>query len=226
MIRTRSILWGIALIAVGLLWGLNILGIIEFHLLFDGWWTLFIIVPCLIDLFTGTEKTASLIGLVIGVLLLLSCQNLFSFRILWKLLVPFIIVVIGLRLIFKDFFRKKTNQIIKQIEAKGNFKEYNAVFSGQNLCFDGEIFEGAKLNSIFGGIKCDLRKAVIEKDTVIETFNIFGGSDILLPDNVNIKITSDSIFGGVSNKKACFVNESAPTVYIKASCIFGGVDIK
>lgn len=226
MKRTRNILWGIVLIAIGVIWGLDVLNIIDFTLFFDGWWTLFIIVPSLIDLFTGREKTGSFIGLVIGVVLFLACQDFVSFKIIWKLLIPFIIVVLGVRLIFRDTFRKKELAVFKQVHESGSYKEYSAVFSDQNLDFNNEPFEGAKLTAVFGGIKCDLRKAVLSNDAYVEIESIFGGVDLLLPDNVNVKITSDSVFGGVTNKKASANKENLPTVYVKAACIFGGADIK
>ena len=90
--------------------------------------------------------------------------------------------------------------------------------------YDGEVFEGAELTAVFGGIKCDLRNAVIDKDCAIQVSAIFGGIDILVPDNVNVKVSSNSIFGGVSNKTA--VCQNAPTIYISGTCMFGGVDIK
>ena len=55
---------------------------------------------------------------------------------------------------------------------------------------------------------------------------VFGGIDILVPDNVNVKVSSNSIFGGVSEKKHNPDNAGAVTLYINATCIFGGVDIK
>ena len=54
----------------------------------------------------------------------------------------------------------------------------------------------------------------------------FGGIDIFLPDNVNVKVKSSAIFGGVSDKKKRPHIEGAKTVYINADTAFGGVDIK
>ena len=55
--------------------------------------------------------------------------------------------------------------------------------------------------------------------------SIFGGIDIIVPKDVNIKVTSTSIFGGVENKvKNNTTNKK--TIYINATCLFGGVDIK
>ena len=90
--------------------------------------------------------------------------------------------------------------------------------------FDGEIFESAELTAIFGGIECDLRRAVIEQDCAINVCAVFGGIDILVPDNVNVKLSATSIFGGSSNKKAS--QKDAPTLYINGLCMFGGVEVK
>ena len=45
MKKFRNILWGLVLIILGLIFGGNALGITDINLFFDGWWTLFIIVP-------------------------------------------------------------------------------------------------------------------------------------------------------------------------------------
>ena len=72
-------------------------------------------------------------------------------------------------------------------------------------------------------MECDLRNAIIEKDEVIKATAIFGGIDILVPDNVNVKVDSNSIFGSVDNKTKAHTD--APTLYISAICLFGGIDI-
>lgn len=58
-----KILWGIVLIVLGIGIGLNALDIISINFFFKGWWTLFIIIPCLIDLFNsnGDSKTGDLV---------------------------------------------------------------------------------------------------------------------------------------------------------------------
>ena len=43
MKKIESILWGLVLIVVGVIIGLNTMGITNINIFFDGWWTLFII---------------------------------------------------------------------------------------------------------------------------------------------------------------------------------------
>ena len=99
MKKLSSVLWGIVLIAAGVIWALNEFNITNIDVFFDGWWTLFIIIPCISGLFTEREKTGNIIGIAIGVFLLLCCQDVLSFSTLWELLVPAIVVVIGLKML-------------------------------------------------------------------------------------------------------------------------------
>ena len=226
MNNIKNILWGIILVIIGVIIGLNTIGITDIDIFFDGWWTLVIIVPCFIGLFTNKDKTGNIIGLLVGVILLLGMQNIIDFNLIWKLLLPSIIVIIGLSLIFKNTFNSKINNEIKKLNNKNTKdNEYCATYSGQRIDFPNEEFKGATLNSVFGSITCDLREAKIKEDVVINASSVFGGIDIIVPDDVNIKIKSNSIFGGVNNKKKN--NEDKKyTIYVNASCLFGGVDIK
>lgn len=226
MKKINSILWGIVIICIGVIIALNSLGLIEFDVFFDGWWTLLIIVPCAIGFFTERDKTGNLIGLIIGVCLLLCCQDVLSFGILWKLLVPAIIIIIGVKIIVSAILEKKANEIIVQMKKNGNnSKSGFAAFSGCNMNFDGEIFEGAELSAVFGGVKCDLRNAVFESDCAIQATAVFGGIDILVPSNVNVKINGTSLFGGISDKAEHDKN-STITLYVNGTSIFGGIDVK
>ena len=72
----------------------------------------------------------------------------------------------------------------------------------------------------------NLKEATINKDQIINVNAIFGGVDIIVPQNVNIKVKSTPIFGGTSNKVKTVFNENLPTIYINSVTMFGGVDIK
>ena len=202
MKKFENILWGIAFIVVGLILAGNAIGITNIDIFFDGWWTLFIIVPCFIGLFNDSDKTGNVIGLVIGGALLLACQGLLNFEMVWKLVVPVALVIIGVSIIFKDSIHGKINSEISKInKSQKDIPSYCATFSEQNANFENEEFKGADLTSIFGGV------------------------EIYVPSNVKVKIKSTPIFGGVTDKSV-HNQESEHTIYINSTCIFGGVDIK
>lgn len=224
----KNMLWGIIFILIGIIIGLNSFGLTNISIFFDGWWTLFIIVPCLLDLFNEEEdKTGNGIGLGTGILLFLGCQDFIDFSILWKLFVPFILVFIGVSFIFKDNKNRKLRDVILNKKTKSmDIQEVYATFSAQKLNYQDEEFTGCDLNAIFGAVECDLRGSVISGDTIIRTTSIFGGIDIFVPDDVVVKVTSNSVFGGVTNKLKSVSKEGKKTIYIQATCIFGGVEIK
>ena len=129
-------------------------------------------------------------------------------------------------LIFKDVFNKDLKTAKKQYAQSPNRSgEHLALFSGQELDFSGQVFYGADLSAVFGGIKCDLRNAAIADTAVINVCSVFGGIDILLPENVCVKKSSISIFGGITDKRVFNKTNNSATVYITGNCVFGGVDI-
>ena len=225
MNKISNILWGIVFVVMGVIFGLNALEITNINIFFDGWWTLFIIVPCFIGLFKEEEKTGDLIGLIIGICLLLGCLDFISFALVWKLLIPTVLVMIGLSFIFKDVFHSKVKKEIKKLN-KNDIKEYCAVFAVQDVDFSGEEFTGCSLSAVFGGVKCDLRKAKIKEDVVINASAIFGGITILVPEDMQVKISSTPIFGGVSDERKNKNDNSKVIIYINATSMFGGVEIK
>ncbi len=225
MNKFSNFLWGLVLVVIGLILGTNALGLTNINLFFRGWWTLFIIVPCFIGLFKQTGKWASFIGLLIGIFLLLAAQGLVSFDVILKLIVPIVLVGTGLGIMFNGIITSSINKKIKSVDKNG-LESYTATFAEQKIDKANEEFKGANLDAVFGGITLNLQKAIISEDRVINASSIFGGITILVPNNVNVKVKSTPIFGGVENKIANNRAENAPTIYVSAFSMFGGVNIK
>ncbi len=220
-----KILWGFVLIGIGIIIGLNSLEITNINLFFNGWWTLFIIVPCLIGLFDNeNSKTGNVIGLLIGIALLCGTRNIFPIEWIAKLIFPTILIFIGLSFIFKSKFEKNISDKFKK-ETKNGLENIIATFSEQKVNKEKEHFKGANLDAVFGGVTLDLRDADLEEETLIEANSIFGGITIIVPKDVNVKVKSTSIFGGVSNKIKN-KEDNKKVIYISCVCLFGGLDIK
>lgn len=218
MKKISTVIVGIVFIIVGVIVGLNSFGITNINIFFDGWWTLFIIIPAINGLVTDEEKTGSIIWLIIGITLLLGCQDLISFDILWKLTLPVILVFIGLSIMF--------NNNGKKISKNTDDNEYCACFSGQTIKFDGKDFKGTKVNAIFGGITIDLTNAKVKDGAVIDATAVFGGVTILISEDLKVEIKSTSVFGGVSDKTKNKEKKDKVTLHVNGCSIFGGVDIK
>lgn len=234
MKKTKSILWGLVVIALGVLWGLKEAHIIDRSIFFDGWWTLFIIVPCFIGLFTSENKGGSAAGLAVGVLLLVNCYyDIWQYK---AFILPAVVVVAGIAIVINNLVPKKTDA--PEIpQNNGNYvpapeapvqqsnAEYYASFSGENYRFDNG-FAGGKFVASFGGIKVDIRNSDIVDNCVITTNATFGGVDIYVPNDVRVIVKSNSIFGGTSDKSNKNLPPDAKTIFVNATNLFGGTDIK
>lgn len=222
---SRKNVWGILLILLGTILGLNALEITNIDIFFDGWWTLLIIIPSISGLLEKEEdKKENIIGIIIGLCLLLACQGILNLDLMIKLIIPFIFITMGVSFLFGEKNKEKITEKMKEMN-KENSENIISTFSEQKINKENETFKGGNLDAIFGGITLDLRKANLEKETWIKVSCIFGGIDILLPDDVKVKVKATPIFGGVTNKLRNH-KENKKTVYIDAFCMFGGVDIK
>lgn len=230
MKNVKPIIWGIAIIALGVIFGGNALGLFELNVFFDGWWTLFIIVPSAIGLIAEKEKLSSLGFLAAGVILLLAAQNVFSYDTAWKIILAVVLMLIGIGIIVKNVFHNKNDkEVEKKIHELENGKVMDAqvaVFSGSERVYNDETFGGSNLVAVFGGVDLDLRKAKFTKDMVIKAFCLFGGIDIKVPEDVQIKIKSGFIFGGASDERKGDASKSKYTIYLDAAGGFGGISIK
>lgn len=291
--NTSNYLWGSILILIGFLLAGRALNWFDFNIFFDGWWSLFIIVPCFIGLFRNEgEKTSNLIGLCIGVFLLLAAQSFIQWRMFWPLCLAAILVVVGFKMLLPSREKKKdykdyrdsnyqnysnynyssqndnqqSSQSSEQKEQQGstsNGYSYTytsqtdgstnqnntnngyqnayqnarqngapfactAIFGGRELRFDNEVFTGAVLSAVLGGIEIDLRNAIIRENVVIEAKAVLGGIDIFVPNYVRVVVNCSPILGGVDNKTITPVgaNEQTITIYLNATCVLGGIDVK
>lgn len=223
---------GLALIAAGVLWILNILGVLCFEFSTRGWWTLFIIIPCLCALFSDNDKVGPCIGLGIGVLLLLAARDIIDWSMMWQMALAVIVIGLGVQLLFinssnSGCCHKSKVYDYKTISREGkDIRSVTSSFGKQYLSFSGEKFDGAEVDSSFGALTLDLRGAIVEGETFIDLNVSFSGVTIIVPDGMAVKVAVTSGFGGVSDNRRLRVQEGSPVVILTGSVGFGGVEIK
>lgn len=205
-------LLGVLIVLIGIIFLGNNLEIWNIDIFFKGWWTLFIIIPSIKGLFKR-EYISSLLGLSIGILLLLSSNDIINWDMVGKIFIPIVIIMVGVSMLFKS----------KPVISNKEKDTYFGIFSGTEEKIT-KLNKNLTCISIFGGIDLDLRNAKIEKDVKIECISIFGGIDLKVPNNVDIKSSGIPIFGGFENKNNTDKSKKN-TIYIDYVCIFGGVDV-
>lgn len=221
MKKIIGIILGAILIACGVIYVLGAFGIADIKVSLDGWWAFFIILPCANGLLTSKDKFGNFIGLLVGVLLLLAAQNVFTYDVVWKSIVPAVIVMFGIKMIVKSTATQKE----KEEPEKGR-KESMATFSSRDFDYADEEVTVAKIGAVFGGANCNLTDAKIKDGSQIDLFCVFGGADIIIPENVNVKINTFCMFGGISDKREVKPADKDVTLIINGFCLFGGADIK
>ena len=141
---------------------------------------------------------------------------------------PILLLIIGVELIVSSYQRNPSQWLQRPVPQSEEGKPINCVvsFGGDEYVFRGEPFHGARLDAFFGGLRLDLRQAVINEDEEIDIHTFAGGVEILVPTNVNIEVQSRSFIGGVGNETVGRNIPGAITLHIIASNIFGGVSIR
>lgn len=223
MKKIMGVIIGLLLIACGTVYILGAFGIADISFSFDGWWAFFIIIPCLGGIFSSKDKFGNAIGLLLGILLFLAARNVFEYKMIWKIIIPAIIVLLGIKIIIKSISSQK---IKEKSEPQKADDEHMAFCCEKKIDFDNEI-RVAKIGAVFGGTKCNLTNAKIKDGSQIDLMCAFGGADIILPENVDIKINAFCLFGGISDKRAVKPSScERVTLNINGFCLFGGADIK
>lgn len=196
----------------------------EFNVDFNVVWPAILIVITVYNIFK--DKKSNLFNNVLlftGIFFLLESLNVISDD-MENIFFPFLIIIVGLSMIFKNFtFSNKYN--IGKIDKDGRL-EYSAVFGGVEEVVKVSDFKGAKINAIFGGSDLDFRNCEMKSEEVVIDINsIFGGSTIILPSDCKVIVNSIAVFGGNDNKYIS--NEkSKKVIYINCYSIFGGSEIK
>ena len=223
MKKLSGIILGVLLMAAGIIFALDALNIAHINISLDGWWTLFIIVPSLCGLVTSRDKTGNLIVLLIGIYLLLSARNIIEYKVFGKLFVPVIIVLIGLKVLVKSLKGADS----EPMPINDENAECMAAFEVKNADCTGESIRAAKVGAVFGSTKCNLSGTEFNGKSHIDVFCLFGGAEIIVPENVDVKINAFCLFGGISDKRAVKDNvEKTAELTVNGCCLFGGADIK
>jgi predicted membrane protein len=215
---------GITLIIVGFLFILDTFNIMEFGGIISDWWPAIFIIIGLIKL-KGQDRGSGLVFILIGTLLLLTIHDVVEWNSIWRLW-PLVLIFIGLSMIFKG---RRTNWKMSNETTSGDdYIHSNAVFGGSEHTVTSQNFKGGETMALFGGVELDMRQAKISADGCkIHATALFGGVEIIVPDDWNVIISGTPIFGGIDSKSRRKPDASSnKDVHIHCTVAFGGVEIK
>ena len=215
---------GFVLILVGVLFLLDTFTTMNFGGVIANWWPAIFIIIGLIKL-QGHDRGAGLVFILIGVLFLLTTHDIIEWNSIWKFW-PLVLIFIGLSMIFKG--RRSNWKLTNESTIGNDFIHSNAVFGGAEHTITSQNFKGGETMALFGGVELDLRGAKISPDGCkIHATALFGGVEMIVPDDWNVILTGTPIFGGIDCKSRRKSDTNGnKDVHIHCTVAFGGVEIK
>ena len=141
---------------------------------------------------------------------------------------PALLFYLGGDLIINSFRRNRDQWLQRPVPHTEDGRRIccSVRYGGDEYVYHGEPFHGANLDAFCGGIRLDLRNALITEDEEIEIHTCIGGVEVYVPSHVNVVVNSRSFIGGVSNKSMRNADVNSPCLHIVASNFIGGIDIK
>ena len=220
---------GLVLIVVGGLFLLDRLGEFDFGTMISRYWP---VIFFLIGISTLISNGFRRIGSAIFFFLLGGVFLAMEFDLLgediWNYIWPAAIILVGLWLLVRPAFRRFESGTDKIPGIKDSDVDIVAMFSGHKRRVESPAFRGGRATALFGGAELDLTGATLaEGKATLELTAIFGGVDLRVPRNWRLVVEAVPILGGVDDKRAPVAEaDIKATLYVKATAIFGGVDIK
>jgi len=234
--------WGLAIIAIGLIFLLDQLGIVSAHHIFQFFWPAILI-------FFGVEGVVFCSGpgrfwgsflTLAGVVLLFS--NLGYLHVSWSMFWPLAIILWGLWILSRSLGGGSTwsswgAKWVRplQIDAERGFASDSAdmhaevVFSTTQRRITSKNFRTGKVAAVFGEIKIDLTEAEIEgEEAMIHLDAVFGAVEIRVPISWVVVSRGAAVFGEYSDRTVHGQppDSAAKRLLVKGGAVFGSVVIK
>lgn len=101
-----------------------------------------------------------------------------------------------------------------------------AIFGGVKKNVLSKAFKGGDVTTFMGGAEINLTQADFNGRVMIDCFNMFGGTKLIVPADWEVQSGVVTIFGGIEDKRQPTQVNPGKVLYLDGTCIFGGIEIK
>lgn len=192
----------------------------KYNILFPGWWSLIVIIPSLGSLLFQSNKGLSLYTLITGIVILITCNGIIDIKKCFTILVCLGIIFIGINII------KVTLKIPEKKDSNTKFIPFYYAFLGSTEEKVETKFSGGTTKVVVGNLFLDLTNAKIEKNSTLKVLSVFGETEILLPQNIEVVTSNTNVLGGTENLRKNATNKKGNKLYIESISILGNTRIK
>lgn len=221
------IFWGLMLIVLGTLFLLDQMGELDFGDIIGHYWpVIFILIGISILINSGFRDAGSgLFFILFGSVFLLFELGILNHHV-WHYIWPLAIIALGLWIIVKPILRGSKGRDFPPF--KEDDLDATAVFTSLKRRVESRSFRGGEATAVFGSLDLDLTPAALAEDkATVELTAVFGGVEVHVPKEWKVNLAGTPIFGGVHDKRSApQAAATAPTLYLKATAVFGSVEIK
>jgi predicted membrane protein len=215
---------GLVVIALGALWTLDNLDILDSEPILR-WWPLLIVAVGLgkmLGVGTTRNTAAGTVLLIVGAWLL--AGGLGAHWVDLSLLWPVVLVVIGVNLVIRSY---RTQALGGSSEEVGDRVGTFAFWSKIDRNVTSQAFRGGDVTAVMGGAKIDLRNAKLAPEgAVIDLFVWWGGVDLRVPEDWKVVLTGNVLMGGIEDKAKAPPIDTKNVLVLQGMVLMGGIDIK
>lgn len=120
-----------------------------------------------------------------------------------------------------------TSKWEKAMADRNDVVDVTAIFGGVKKNMLSKNFKGGEIVAFMGGTEIDLTQADFSGKVILDSFNMFGGTKLIVPPDWDVQSQIVAIFGGVDDKRPPVSNVNPDKIlYLDGTCIFGGVEIR
>jgi predicted membrane protein len=233
---TSQVLMGVLVIAVGLLFLLDNLDIIDVHDALAFWPLVFIFagVAKLLDTSSTNGYLVGLAGIGVGVIMILHRLGIIYFS--WRAAWPLILIGVGLMVVYRAMTGQRTARFgIAVVDGKDKLDntpdagmqtvDVTAVLGGFERRVHAQDFRGGEVTAVMGGCALDLRGASMTGEAVIHVFAFWGGVTLKVPPDWTVVLEGTPILGGFEEKTIAPPDNSKRLI-VRGYAIMGGVEVR
>ncbi len=216
------LLVGVVLIALGVVYLLDRLGVAQAGTVIASFWPLVIIAAGVLQMaVTRRAHIGAAIVVLVGLILLAGSLHLLPAN-AWQLFWPVVLIAIGVLFLAGVITRGGLHQTDQRDQVHAF-----TVFGGQRVVSESQQFRGASLTAFFGGVTLDLRQARLAPEGAdVDVMTAFGGAQMIVPVGWHVSFSGVPVFGSFEDKTSHTGGEGGPQLRIKGTAMFGGVEAK
>ena len=226
--KSKHLILGLLLVAAGIFFILKNLGILSPFVsgIIFSWQMLLIAIG--LTWVANHKRTPGIILIIIGAAYL--APEFFNLPINFhEIFWPSLLILGGVLIIFKRGHHFAHRHAYTINNGGEDFIEQILIFSGGERIVTSQDFKGGEIITVFGGSKVDFTNAKLADGiNYLEVICVFGGVELRIPSDWNVRIEVISALGGFSDKRMMInpIVDTNKTLVIKGVAAFGGGEIK